>query len=125
MSPVGASTGGASVGASAGAVSSAPSNCFATSAWAPAELRVHSFPLDHGGQELDCPACHLDEGYVEYTCIECHEHDPRQIRGEHVEKGISDLSECAGCHPTGHAEEATQAKTAPVALQSGRGGSHE
>ncbi len=99
--------------------------CHLTSAWAPAELRVHGFPLDHGGQELDCQVCHIDKGYVEYTCIECHAHDPRQIRGSHVEKGISDLSECASCHPTGRAEEATQAQPDPVALQSGRGGSYE
>lgn len=102
--------------------------CHLTSGWVPAELRMHGFPLDHGGQELACTACHIggeDQSYTEYACIECHEHDPRQLQGIHAARGLSSLSGCAICHPTGRRDETGQTPTDPVALQIGRGGSCE
>lgn len=78
-------------------------NCHTTTAWAPAKLVNHTFPLDHGGEGVsDCQTCHLDR-YTEYTCYECHEHQPDEILEEHLEEGISaaELPDCVSCHPTG------------------------
>lgn len=78
-------------------------NCHTTTAWAPARMINHTFPLDHGGEGVsDCETCHVDR-YTEYTCYGCHEHEPSEILEEHLEEGISavELPDCASCHPTG------------------------
>jgi hypothetical protein len=82
--------------------------CHTTSGWIPAQLRDHSFPLDHGGQgEIACQTCHLST-YTQYTCYGCHEHDPADTEEKHLEEGISkqELQQCAACHPTGQEDEA-------------------
>jgi len=81
--------------------------CHTTEAWLPARLRQHNFPLDHGEQgQLDCAVCHTTT-YAEYTCTNCHEHDPNATRAEHDEVDFSqtDFFACAECHPTGQEEE--------------------
>jgi hypothetical protein len=83
-------------------------NCHRTDAWSPALLQNHSFPLDHGEQGLvSCQVCHPTT-YVEYTCYDCHEHDPQETLSEHLEEGISaeELPNCTSCHPTGLKDEA-------------------
>ena len=63
------------------------------------------FPLDHGGQgEIGCATCHA-QTYVEYTCYGCHEHQPGQIRSEHLGEEIVKLEDCVACHPTGYEDE--------------------
>jgi hypothetical protein len=77
--------------------------CHRPTAWKPAALANHTFPLDHGEQGLlACSTCH-PAAFREYTCFVCHEHDPTEIASNHAEKGItgSRLLECAVCHPTG------------------------
>jgi len=77
--------------------------CHSTQAWAPAALREHVFPLDHGGKgEVPCKTCHV-ETYADYTCYGCHDHQPDSITKKHVEEGISleELPACAECHPDG------------------------
>lgn len=81
--------------------------CHETTAWSPAQLHEHLFPIDHGADTLsDCQTCHVST-YAEYTCYGCHEHEPAEIQEEHVEEGISieELADCAGCHPTGREED--------------------
>lgn len=79
--------------------------CHTTTAWTPAQLTEHTFPLDHGGQgTIACETCH-EQTYTEYTCYNCHEHDPAQIREEHVEEDILDFENCTECHPTGQEAE--------------------
>jgi hypothetical protein len=83
-------------------------NCHTAVAWHPARLRQHDFPLDHGEQgELACETCHTAT-YTQYTCYNCHEHDPTETEQEHLEEGISrkELPDCAVCHPTGREDEA-------------------
>ncbi len=78
-------------------------SCHTTQAWQPAQLRLHSFPLDHGGQgEVACETCHTTT-YIEYTCYNCHEHDPAATEATHLAEGIRqpELSACAQCHATG------------------------
>lgn len=81
--------------------------CHSTTAWTPAALKNHAFPLDHGEEgEAPCAACHPST-YTEYTCYGCHEHSAARIAGEHAEEGIggAELEKCAECHPTGREEE--------------------
>jgi hypothetical protein len=78
-------------------------NCHTTQAWTPAVLLSHSFPLDHGEDGVvACQTCH-PATYIEYTCYGCHEHQPDEIREEHLDEGISleELPACAQCHPNG------------------------
>lgn len=82
-------------------------SCHTTQAWHPAQLRNHTFPLDHGGQGLvECETCH-PSSYVAYTCYGCHEHEPARIQEKHVEENISiaELANCVQCHPTGQEAE--------------------
>jgi hypothetical protein len=81
--------------------------CHTSTAWSPAFLKVHSFPLDHGERgQTACQTCHT-ASYVEYTCYGCHEHQPDEIVEEHIEDGVSpeELPTCTQCHPTGLKDE--------------------
>jgi hypothetical protein len=80
--------------------------CHVAAAWTPAELRQHTFLLDHGDNPREaCETCH--EGtYVEYTCYGCHDHEPEQMKVAHVKEGIGEFDACAECHPTGREGEA-------------------
>ena len=81
--------------------------CHTSQAWAPALLKQHSFPLDHGEEgEQKCSVCHPSR-YNEYTCYNCHEHEAGETAEEHREEGIplAELAACAKCHPTGREEE--------------------
>ena len=77
--------------------------CHTADAWTPAQIRMHTFPLDHGRQpDLACQVCHV-QVYQEYTCYGCHEHQPEEIAESHRRLSISaaDLPNCSGCHPVG------------------------
>ncbi len=77
-------------------------NCHTTSAWRPAMLKLHDFPLDHGGVDLQCKTCHPDS-YTTYTCYTCHDHIQAEIEASHVKANIAkdQLVYCFKCHPTG------------------------
>lgn len=82
-------------------------DCHTTQAWTPAQLRNHSFPLNHGDQGLvACQTCHPNR-YTEYTCYGCHEHDPNRIEQEHLEENVNlaELQNCVRCHPNGQEAE--------------------
>ena len=81
-------------------------SCHTTAKWTPATLPDHTFPLDHGGQGVvACSVCHDQGTYTSYTCYNCHEHTPTNIREKHVEEGIYDYQNCVRCHPTGREKE--------------------
>jgi len=77
-------------------------NCHSTSAWQPAFLKLHSFPLDHGGSEQACTTCHPNN-YASYTCYSCHDHEQSNIEALHDRANISrdELDNCTSCHRTG------------------------
>lgn len=82
-------------------------NCHLTTAWQPARLVRHTFPLDHGeSDQITCEVCHTST-YIEYTCYECHEHQSAEVVEKHMEEGISrqELINCVDCHPTGKEDE--------------------
>jgi hypothetical protein len=84
--------------------------CHTAAGWSPANLRQHTFPLDHGVEEgsapADCQTCHPAD-YVTYTCYGCHEHQPQEIEASHDQAGISrqELPVCAACHLNGETED--------------------
>ncbi len=91
-------------------------NCHTTQAWAPARMRVHTFPLDHGGHgTVDCKTCHTGT-YTQYTCYGCHDHQPDPIRDSHTRIGIAleVLPNCTQCHPSGLKNEAQSATVQPT-----------
>ncbi len=78
--------------------------CHTSQAWTPARLRLHPFPLEHGGNPAtNCAVCHPGNRYVRYTCYGCHEHTPEGIRRTHLAAGVSEteLPQCIACHPQG------------------------
>jgi hypothetical protein len=78
-------------------------NCHSTTAWTPASLTSHTFPLDHGGEGIiACQTCH-PTSYVQYTCSTCH--DPAEMKEEHDKEDIFNITNCVDCHPTGLKEE--------------------
>ena len=53
--------------------------CHATTAWLPAELKTHTFLVDHGigDGELACETCH-EHTYTQYPCYSCHDQQEMQ-----------------------------------------------
>lgn len=80
--------------------------CHTATAWIPATLLEHSFPLRHGLESGEpptaCATCHATS-YVEYTCYGCHEHQADEMAQKHSEEGITaaELPACVNCHPGG------------------------
>ncbi len=81
--------------------------CHNATAWIPAELRYHTFPLSHGSEtQQECQICHLNS-YTEYPCDICHE--VGETRAKHNEpQNIESYENCLRCHPTGQVEEANE-----------------
>lgn len=80
--------------------------CHLAQGWAPAQLRMHRFPLDHGNQgEIACQVCHPGS-YADLTCYGCHDHQPEPIAASHLMVNISaeELSNCVACHADGFIE---------------------
>ncbi len=73
--------------------------CHTTQAWRPAQYGLpHTFPIKHHGAEKTCVNCHPSV-VTEYTCAKCH--DLKKMAESHASHGITDISDCAGCHPNG------------------------
>jgi hypothetical protein len=76
--------------------------CHTTTAWLPAGLRIHTFPLDHGAEEAqECQSCHENE-YTAYPCATCHE--AADMEAAHIEQADTGFEDCLACHPTGQIE---------------------
>jgi len=75
-------------------------DCHATSGWKPAKLANHTFPISHGGTTSDCAVCH-PANFAAYTCYGCHAHTPSGIVASHRGEGITNVTDCVKCHPTG------------------------
>ncbi len=78
--------------------------CHHTAAWKPAQYTgPHNFPYNHGEKNNFCMDCHQPNLTV-WTCYPCH--NQNEMIREHREEGISELSNCLRCHPTGQENEA-------------------
>jgi hypothetical protein len=91
----------------AGIFGTACAACHTTTAWVPAQLTQHTFPLDHGEQgDIACATCHT-QTYTAYTCYGCHEHELQATAARHAKLNLSaeSLLACAECHATGREQE--------------------
>ncbi|WP_303907662.1 cytochrome c3 family protein [Thiohalomonas denitrificans] len=80
--------------------------CHDTGAWSPATFdHDEYFRFDHD-HNTECVTCHEGNDYSAYTCYNCHEHSPWNVRGEHLEEGIRDFEICVECHRSGDEDEA-------------------
>ncbi len=76
-------------------------SCHTASAWAPAQLIRHNFPLDHGGEgEIACATCHA-QSYTVNTCAECHVPDDMTTAHAELTLSTEELAACVACHPLG------------------------
>ncbi len=75
--------------------------CHSTSAWSPARFNgAHTFPFSHGGAG-SCYDCHPNS-LSSWTCYAgCHVHNEAEIISRHQQEGMSNISDCIACHPTG------------------------
>ncbi len=86
-------------------ITSGCTSCHSSTRWKPATFD-HSryFRLD-GDHRASCSTCHTEpRNYKSYTCMNCHEHSPSRIAGEHIEEGIRDYNNCIKCHRSGSGE---------------------
>lgn len=82
--------------------------CHTTSGWLPAELRIHTFPLDHGDEgQQECQTCH-ENRYTEYPCYTCH--NAAEMESVHTERDVIAIENCLECHPTGLIENPNEIK---------------
>ncbi len=68
-----------------------------TTTWTGASY-PHVFPINHEGANGECALCHVNTTAT-WTCSVCH-NDGEMLK-EHNEEGISNISNCLQCHPTG------------------------
>jgi hypothetical protein len=84
--------------------------CHNSETWSPASIHQHNFPLNHGvddqSLQLECTTCH-GAIFIEYTCFNCHDHQPEKITQSHQDLSIpeNELSACINCHPDGTIEK--------------------
>lgn len=77
--------------------------CHSATAWVPAELKQHTFALQHGDEPVQtCETCHAGT-YTEYPCGSCHEDEEMQTA--HMTLRDAELHDCISCHPTGRGKE--------------------
>ena len=81
--------------------------CHSAIAWLPAELKTHTFLIDHSdvGSNLSCETCH-EHTYTQYPCYSCH--NQQEMRAFHDQHEIYAFENCIDCHPTGREGEGTQ-----------------
>jgi hypothetical protein len=72
--------------------------CHSTSNWNGTYTGPHNFPMQHGNSNGTCATCHSST-LTQWTCYNCH--NQAQTATKHAEKGITDISNCVQCHPTG------------------------
>ena len=93
--------------------------------WKPAEYKEHdakSFPIysgKHNGTWNSCSECHTNPAsYVQFTCIDCHDHNQSSMNNKH--DGVNGYAwnspACFACHPTGSKEGSFNHATSPFPL---------
>ena len=82
------------------------SQCHETEKWKPASFDHKDYFRFDRRHPANCEDCHDAGNYQQYTCYNCHEHSPSNIRSEHYEEGIFRYEDCAECHPSGNEHDA-------------------
>ncbi len=64
----------------------------------------HGFPIFSGDhQHLACADCHRTANFMEFSCIDCHEHNKNEMDQKHKDVAgyLFNSQACYSCHPTG------------------------
>ncbi len=72
-----------------------------TTTWTGASYN-HTFPITHGGANSNCLSCHVNTT-VNWSCSTCH-NDAAMV-SKHKEEGMTNITNCLQCHPTGNGGE--------------------
>ena len=72
--------------------------CHTQKKWTPATFEHNKFFVLDQDHNTRCVTCHVRNDYSRYTCYNCHEHTPDNIRREHIEEGIRNFDNCVECH---------------------------
>jgi hypothetical protein len=72
--------------------------CHTQKKWTPATFEHNKFFVLDKDHNTRCVTCHVRNDYSRYTCYNCHEHTPDNIRREHIEEGIRNFDNCVECH---------------------------
>lgn len=78
--------------------------CHRTNGWKPANFEHDKYFVLDRHHNATCVTCHADADRRRTTCYGCHEHQPEQIRREHRDEGILDVSNCVRCHRSASGE---------------------
>ncbi len=68
----------------------------------------HQFPINSGAhRNIACSECHLTANYLQFSCIDCHEHNRNDMNDEHDDVGGYSYNSqaCYTCHPDGRADD--------------------
>lgn len=80
-------------------------SCHSLIKWKPSTFNHdNAFILDKN-HNTTCVTCHTNNDFKTYTCYGCHEHSINNIRGEHLEEGISNFNNCVKCHRSGNEDD--------------------
>lgn len=80
-------------------------SCHSLDKWKPSTFNHDkAFSLDQN-HNASCVTCHTNNDFKTYTCFGCHEHSLNNIRGEHIEEGISNFDDCVKCHRSGNEDD--------------------
>jgi hypothetical protein len=80
--------------------------CHTQTEWKPATFNHDEYFQLDSDHDTECVKCHLNNDYGKYTCYECHEHSPSEIREKHLEEGIDDYERCTECHRNADEDDA-------------------
>jgi hypothetical protein len=73
-------------------------NCHAQDKWTPATFDHDKYFVLDQDHNTGCATCHVNNNYSRYTCYNCHEHTPANIRRKHIEEGVRQFDNCVECH---------------------------
>jgi len=91
-----------------GKIDGACGQCHRDTHWKPASFdHDQYFKLDRH-HDKQCSRCHLNDDYTHYTCYGCHEHKQAALLAEHREEGITEIEDCAACHPDAREKHASK-----------------
>jgi hypothetical protein len=72
--------------------------CHTQERWTPATFDHDKYFVLDRDHNASCVTCHVRNDYQTYTCYNCHEHTPTNIRRKHIEEGIRKFDNCVECH---------------------------
>lgn len=91
-----------------GQFGTACASCHSTTTWKGATF-AHKFPINHGSRRSGkntCATCHTQANdFHQYTCYNCHAHDPDRVARKHRRLTAMELQDCVRCHATGREHE--------------------